>query len=181
MDSRCPETIQHELRGIAEQCGKRQYFNAIGRTARLLQLLNQGAVDAVNGREPNPTLDYRERTVKQGSPEHLSACAELGITPVCGKVPGALREKGWYCTRGAGHEGACAAKHSALVCYDCGLPQITEPSVALRPGEIVFCNDCFQWANLRAKHGPCLKSGKNNCRYHSGHPWPCALWVYKDV
>lgn len=54
VDNRCPDLIRVELVGIAEQCGKRHYFNAIIRATQLITFLTQCAIDCVNGRDPNP-------------------------------------------------------------------------------------------------------------------------------
>lgn len=39
LDERCPDDIRRELFGIAEQCGKNQYLNAIGRALRLSDMV----------------------------------------------------------------------------------------------------------------------------------------------
>lgn len=54
VDERCPDLLIIEMMGIIEQCGKKQYFNALIRTSRFIEYLTQCAVDAVNGREPTP-------------------------------------------------------------------------------------------------------------------------------
>lgn len=58
IDDRCPAAIVTELIGIADQCVKHQFFNAIIRTTFLVQLLTKCAVDVVNGRQPEPRRTF---------------------------------------------------------------------------------------------------------------------------
>lgn len=73
----------------------------------------------------------------------------------CPNVPESLQEKGWYCTREAGHDGPCAAEQKKCThenewqCVDCMLLKCEEPSVTLRENKEARCNDCYlKWLAL---------------------------------
>ena len=48
VDARCPDSIVMMLVGIAEQCGKCQYWNATWRTIELLQQVEKRKHKAIN-------------------------------------------------------------------------------------------------------------------------------------